>query len=55
MTNKQIIISNYFNIMCDENGRIFGIQEIRDSKSLIKAIKIYLIGLLHLIKTPQRN
>ena len=39
MTNKQIVIDDYFNIMRDENGRIFGIQEIGDSKSLIKAIR----------------
>lgn len=39
MTDKQIIIDDYFNIMCDENGRILGIQEIGDQKSLIKAIK----------------
>ena len=39
MTDKQIIIDDYFNIMCDGNGRILGIQEIGDQKSLIKAIK----------------
>ena len=39
MTDKQIIINDYFNIMRDENGRIFCIQEIGDQKSLIKAIR----------------
>ena len=39
MTDKQIIINDYFNIMRDENGRIFCIQEIGDPKSLIKAIR----------------
>ena len=39
MTDKQIIIKDYFNIMRDENGRIFCIQEIGDPKSLIKAIR----------------
>lgn len=39
MTDKQIIIKDYFNIMRDENSRIFCIQEIGDPKSLIKAIR----------------
>ena len=39
MTDKQIIINDYFNIMRDENGRIFCIQEFGDPKSLIKAIR----------------
>ena len=39
MTDKEIIIKDYFNIMRDENGRIFCIQEIGDPKSLIKAIR----------------
>ena len=39
MTYKQIVIKDYFNIMRDENGRIFCIQEFGDPKSLIKAIR----------------
>ena len=38
MTDKQIIINDYFNIMRDENGRIFGIQEFGDIRQLIKDI-----------------
>ena len=38
MTDKQIIINDYFNIMRDENSRIFGIQEIGDIRQLIKDI-----------------
>ena len=44
MTDKQIIINDYFNIMRDENGRIFCIQEIGDPKSLIKARKLSIIS-----------
>ena len=39
MSSKQIKIEDYFNIMCDDNGRVFGIQEIGDTRDLIKAIK----------------
>ena len=39
MTDKQIVIKDYFNILRDEYGRIYCIQEIGDSKSLIKAIR----------------
>ena len=39
MTDKQIIINDYFNIMRDENGRLFGIQEIGDIRQLIKDIR----------------
>lgn len=39
MSSKQIKIEDYFNIMRDDNGRVFGIQEIGDTRDLIKAIK----------------
>ena len=39
MENKQIVIKDYFNILRDGYGRIYCIQEIGDSKSLIKAIR----------------
>ena len=39
MTDKQIIIKDYFNILRDEYGRIYCIQDIGDPKSLIKAIR----------------
>jgi hypothetical protein len=39
MTDKQIIIEDYFNIMRDDYGRIYCIQEIGDTKQLIKAIR----------------
>jgi hypothetical protein len=39
MTNKEIIIEDYFNIMRDDYGRIYCIQEIGDTKQLIKAIR----------------
>lgn len=39
MTDKQIVIKDYFNILRDEYGRIYCIQEIGDPKSLIKAIR----------------
>ena len=39
MENKQIVIKDYFNILRDEYGRIYCIQEIGDPKSLIKAIR----------------
>ena len=39
MSSKQIKIDNYFNIMRDDNGRVFGIQEIGDTRDLIKAIE----------------
>ena len=39
MENKQIIIDKYFYMMRDENGRIFGIQEIGDTRQLIKDIR----------------
>lgn len=39
MTNKQIIIEDYFNIMRDDYGRIYCIQDIGNSKELIKAIR----------------
>ena len=39
MENKQIIIKDYFNILRDDYGRIYCIQEIGDPKSLIKAIR----------------
>lgn len=39
MTDKQIIIKDYFNIMRDDYGRIYCIQEIGDPKELIKAIR----------------
>ena len=35
----QIIIDDYFNIMRDDYGRIYCIQEIGDPKELIKAIR----------------
>lgn len=37
--DKQIIIENYFNIIRDDYGRIYCIQDIGDSKELIKAIR----------------
>lgn len=39
MENKQIVIKDYFNILRDDYGRIYCIQEIGDPKSLIKAIR----------------
>ena len=39
MTDKQIIIDDYFNIMRDDYGRIYCIQEIGDTKELIKVIR----------------
>ena len=39
MMAKHIIIKDYFNILRDEYGRIYCIQDIGDSKSLIKAIR----------------
>ena len=39
MTDKQIIIKDYFNILRDEYNRIYCIQNIGDPKSLIKAIR----------------
>ena len=39
MTDKQIIIDKYFYMMRDENGRLFGIQEIGDIRQLIKDIR----------------
>lgn len=39
MSSKQIKIEDYFNIMRDNNGMVFGIQEIGDTRDLIKAIK----------------
>ena len=39
MSSKQIKIEDYFNIMRDDNGMVFGIQEIGDTRDLIKAIK----------------
>ena len=39
MPSKQIKIEDYFNIMRDDNGRVFGIQEIGDTRDLIKAIE----------------
>ena len=39
MENKQIVIKDYFNILRDEYGRIYCIQDIGDPKSLIKAIR----------------
>ena len=39
MTDKQIVIKDYFNILRDGYGRIYCIQEIGDPKSLIKAIR----------------
>ena len=39
MTDKQVIIDKYFYMMRDENGRIFGIQEIGDIRQLIKDIR----------------
>lgn len=39
MTDKQIKIEDYFNIMRDDYGRIYGIQDIGDTKELIKAIR----------------
>lgn len=39
MTDKQIVIKDYFNILRDDYGRIYCIQEIGDPKSLIKAIR----------------
>ena len=39
MSSKQIKIEDYFNIMRDDNGRVFGIQEIGDTRDLIKAIE----------------
>lgn len=39
MADKQIVIKDYFNILRDEYGRIYCIQEIGDPKSLIKAIR----------------
>lgn len=39
MTDKQIIIEDYFNIIRDDYGRIYGIQDIGDTKELIKAIR----------------
>lgn len=37
--DKQIIIEDYFNIMRDDYGRIYCIQDIGDPKELIKAIR----------------
>lgn len=39
MANKQIVIDKYFYMMRDEIGRIFGIQEIGDTRQLIKDIR----------------
>lgn len=39
MENKQIVIDKYFYMMRDEIGRIFGIQEIGDTRQLIKDIR----------------
>ena len=39
MTDKQIVIKDYFNILRDDYGRIYCIQEIGDPKCLIKAIR----------------
>ena len=39
MSSKQIKIEDYFNIMRDDNGMVFGIQEIGDTRDLIKAIR----------------
>lgn len=39
MSSKQIKIEDYFNIMRDDNGMVFGVQEIGDTRDLIKAIK----------------
>ena len=39
MENNQIVIKDYFNILRDDYGRIYCIQEIGDPKSLIKAIR----------------
>lgn len=39
MADKQIVIKDYFNILRDDYGRIYCIQEIGDPKSLIKAIR----------------
>jgi hypothetical protein len=39
MTDKQIIIEDYFNIIRDDYGRIYCIQEIGEAKELIKAIR----------------
>ena len=39
MTDKQIVIDKYFYMMRDEIGRIFGIQEIGDTRQLIKDIR----------------
>ena len=39
MTDKQIIIKDYFNILRDEYNRIYCIQNIGDPKYLIKAIR----------------
>ena len=39
MSSKQIKIEDYFNIMRDDNGMVFGIQEIGDTRDLIKAIE----------------
>ena len=39
MSSKQIKIEDYFNIMRDDHGRVFGIQEIGDTRDLIKAIE----------------
>ena len=39
MADKQIVIKDYFNILRDNYGRIYCIQEIGDPKSLIKAIR----------------
>ena len=39
MSSKQIKIEDYFNIMRDDSGRVFGIQEIGDTRDLIKAIE----------------
>ena len=39
MADKQIVIKDYFNILRDDYGRIYCIQEIGNPKSLIKAIR----------------
>ena len=39
MADKQIVIKDYFNILRDDYGRIYCIQEIGDPKSLIEAIR----------------
>ena len=39
MSSKQIKIEDYFNIMRDDSGRVFGTQEIGDTRDLIKAIE----------------